>query len=445
MVNKLVNNLINKKEFSNITGLFLRWFAPSVILLPLICAALIWLGLKENLFSVDLSIILLGMLIPSILLLFVAITALLIYQAEKRLKRSESIARLLVENRKDYAIFMLDAQGIITSWNAGAERLTGYMSDEVIGEHFAFLFKPEDRQNNKPERILERARIEKQIEYDGWQCHKQGTWIWMINTLTAIYNDNHELIGFTQLMRNASRQKEADDKLKHSLDSLEQSNKELERFAYIASHDLQEPLRMVASFTQLLEKKYKNKLDGEAMEYINFAVDGALRMQQLITDLLTYSRVSITGKMFTPTNCNSILKEAIFNLNVAINESHAEITHEVLPTIMADDTQILQVFQNILSNAIKFRKPNTIPKIHISTELKNNEWYFSFSDNGIGISPEYQEQVFLIFQRLHTKQEYSGTGIGLAICKKIIDRHGGKIWIESTLGQGAKFCFTIPT
>ncbi|BAY74069.1 multi-sensor signal transduction histidine kinase [Nostoc linckia NIES-25] len=257
---------------------------------------------------------------------------------------------------------------------------------------------------------------------------------------------------------------------------LARSNAELEQFAYVASHDLQEPLRMVTSYLQLLERRYKNQLDSNADEFINYAVDGARRMQTLINDLLNYSRVSTRGQPFKRVDCSAVLKQAIANLQLAIADSKAIITHDTLPQVMADVTQLTQVFQNLIANAVKFCKNQQQPEIHIGVGRGDGEmgkwgdeemgettpttppphhpttpplpppkeYVFWVQDNGIGLEPQYAERIFIIFQRLHTRDKYPGTGIGLAICKKIIERHGGRIWVESKPGQGSTFYFTIP-
>ncbi len=224
-------------------------------------------------------------------------------------------------------------------------------------------------------------------------------------------------------------------------EELARSNTELEQFAYVASHDLQEPLRMVGSFTQLLGKRYQGKLDSDADDFINYAVDGASRMQQLLNDLLSYSRVGTRGKPLVPIDCNSILIKTLANLAPLIEESGAVITHNLLPKVQGDEVQLIQLFQNLLANAIKFRQET--PRIRVSAEQKGSEWIFAVRDNGIGIAPEQQERIFMIFQRLHHRSEYPGTGIGLALCKKIVQRHGGRIWVKSALGQGSTFYFTL--
>jgi signal transduction histidine kinase len=237
--------------------------------------------------------------------------------------------------------------------------------------------------------------------------------------------------------------KRAENGLKNTMADLERSNKELEQFAYVASHDLQEPLRMVSSYTQLLARRYQDQLDQDAHEFISYAVDGAERMQRLINDLLTYSRVGTRGKPFRKTDCQQVVQETLANLQTAIEETKATVTHDPLPTVIADASQLVQVFQNLVSNAIKFHS-QAPPAIHIGAQRQDGEWVFSIRDNGIGIEPQYHERIFVIFQRLHPGDEYPGTGIGLALCKRIVERHGGRILVESDLGEGATFYFTIP-
>ncbi len=231
--------------------------------------------------------------------------------------------------------------------------------------------------------------------------------------------------------------------VKHRTEELTRSNKDLEQFAYVASHDLQEPLRAVGGFTELLNRRLKEKTDERSQEYMRFVIDGVVRMQSLISGLLEYSRIGTRGKTPEPINIIASIDRAIMNLHAAIRESSAEITIDSLPTVNADATQMAQVFQNLLGNAIKFRGEQPL-KIHISATRDTDFWRFAVKDNGIGINPQYSERIFLIFQRLHTREKYPGTGIGLALCKKIVERHGGKIWVESMPGLGSTFYFTIP-
>ncbi|HHT9135959.1 MAG TPA: sensor histidine kinase [Candidatus Wunengus sp. YC60] len=234
----------------------------------------------------------------------------------------------------------------------------------------------------------------------------------------------------------------AEEKLTQYAAELRRSNEELQHFAYIASHDLQEPLRMISSYLQLIERRYKNKLDADADEFIAFAVDGANRLQTMINALLEYSRIDTHGKPFELVDCNIVLKRALANLKIAIGESGAVITNDSLPTVISDGSQLMQMFQNLIGNAVKFRS-NKPMHIHISARQDVNEWLFSVRDNGIGIEPEYNERIFTIFKRLHGR-EYPGIGLGLSICKKIATRHGGRIWVESEYQNGSIFYFTIP-
>lgn len=252
------------------------------------------------------------------------------------------------------------------------------------------------------------------------------------------------------LRKEVGERKQAQMALAKQAEALEKSNAELARsnaelaqFAYVASHDLQEPLRMVGSYTQLIARRYKGKLDADADEFINFAVDGVVRMKALINDLLDYSRVGTRGKEVAPTNCEEILGYALANLQGSLEECGATVTHDPLPQVMADATQLGQLFQNLIGNAVKFRGDNT-PTVHVGVSQGDAEWVFSVEDNGIGIDADHIGRIFEIFQRLHSRAEYPGTGIGLAICKKIVERHGGRIWVESQPNAGSTFYFTIP-
>jgi signal transduction histidine kinase len=246
-----------------------------------------------------------------------------------------------------------------------------------------------------------------------------------------------------RLQNEVSERKKAEEELKKTVADLERSNKELQQFAYVASHDLQEPLRVVASYVQLLSHRYKGQLDSDADDFINYAVEGVTRLQRQINDLLAFSRVRTKGREFKKIDCAHALDRGIANLQIAIEENSAVVTNDSLPRVNADESQIVKLFQNLIDNAIKFRS-NKPPRVHISAKKKGKEWLFSVRDNGIGIDPQYAERIFVIFQRLHEREKYPGTGIGLAICKRIVERHGGRIWMESKPGKGSTFFFTIP-
>jgi len=267
------------------------------------------------------------------------------------------------------------------------------------------------------------------------ECIKQGA-------ADYILKDN--LARLPESVRRAMREKKLREEHKQSREELARSNRDLEQFAYVASHDLQEPLRMVATYTQLLAERYRGKLDSDADKYIHYAVDGALRMQKLVQDLLAFSRVGRHSLALEHIDGNVALQVALRNLEAAIQESGAIVEHAQLPVLAADSSQLAQVFQNLIGNAIKFRGSEP-PLIRVSAELMGKEWILSVADNGIGIAPEHADSVFVVFRRLHTRAEYPGNGIGLSICKKIIEQHGGRIWVESEVGHGSTFRFALPS
>jgi signal transduction histidine kinase len=267
------------------------------------------------------------------------------------------------------------------------------------------------------------------------ECIKQGA---------ADYVLKDHLARLPESVRRAMREKKLRENHNQAQEELARSNRDLEQFAYVASHDLQEPLRMVATYTQLLAERYGGKLDADADKYIHYAVDGALRMQKLVHDLLAFSRVGQQGLSLHSVDSNVVLQAALKNLEAAIQESGAVLQHTFLPVVIADRSQLVHVFQNLIGNAIKFRGSEA-PLVRVSAEARGKEWVFSVADNGIGIAAEHAESVFIIFRRLHAREEYPGNGIGLSICKKIIQQHGGRIWVESELGYGSTFKFTLPT
>ena len=486
-------------------------------------------------------------------------------RAEMVLLYREERTRLLIEGLQDYAIFMLDPQGTVVSWNAGAERIKGCTAEEAVGKNFSRFYPQEDIDQGKPEEELRIAAADGRSETERWRVRKDGSRFWSNLVITATRSPSGTLLGFSEISHDVTERKEREAKYRGLLEAapdamvvvnqageivllnlqaqkqfgyhsgelvgqqvkriipegfaerliadgtrsaaealaqqigtgiellgrrkngsdfpieimlsplasregtlvtaairdisvrkvaeallvktvgeLKRSNDELKHFAYVASHDLQEPLRMVASYTQLLAKRYQGKLDGDADEFIAYAVDGCNRMQQMIRDLLTYSSAGGTRAAGLQTISSELaLQVAITNLRVAIQESGALVSHDSLPAVTTDDTQLTQVFQNLIGNAIKYRG-SEVPRIHISAWPAGKERIFSVRDNGMGIDPQYFDRIFGLFQRLHGRGEFAGTGIGLSICKKILERLGGRIWVESQLDQGSTFHFALP-
>jgi PAS domain S-box-containing protein len=368
-------------------------------------------------------------------------------QTEHELQQSLEIFRLMVESVQDYSIYMLDVNGVITSWNIGAERAKGYRAHEIIGKNFSSFYSEHDIQNKKPQKNLQVALNEGHCLDEGWRYRKDGSKFWASVVITAVKDKTGKLIGFAKVTRDMTERRQAETELERKVEErtreLEQKNKELEQFAYVASHDLQEPLRMVATYVDLLNERCAMKLNKDEHDFIQYALDGAERAQQLIRDLLEFSQAGNKTKNVKPTDLNLILKQVLQNLRVVLEETKAEIDTGPLPTLNVDETQIFQLLQNLVSNALKYKGQDN-PKIKISAHEDTDNWTFTIQDNGIGIAPEYHQRIFELFQRLHGKSKYPGTGLGLAICKKIIERHDGKIWVESNLGKGAAFKFSLP-
>ena len=484
---------------------------------------------------------------------------------EDALWDSEDKYRMLLDGIHDYAIFVLDPQGQILSWNAGAERIKGYKAEEIIGRNFSCFFPQQDIDRGRPEEVLRLTAARGRHEEQGMRVRKNGSRFLASVSFTALRDRNGNLRGFSEFshdlsesqeseakyrglleaapdamvvvdqggkivllnlqaerqfgysrdelvgqrvtniipegfaerlvadgtrsaaealaqqigtgieltgrrkdgsdfpieimlsplenaegtlvtaaIRNITERKQSEVRLVNTMGELKSSNDELQQFAYVASHDLQEPLRMVASYTQLLSQRYKGRLDSDADEFIAYAVDGSNRMQALIRDLLTYSRAGTNGKDLQQISSSSALEEALTNLRATIEESGAVVTQDSLPAVTVDETQLTQVFQNLVGNAVKYRTAET-PRVHVSAASNSShEWIFSVKDNGLGIDPQHFQRIFVIFQRLHGREEFKGTGIGLSICKKIVERLGGKIWVESQPEKGSTFYFTLP-
>lgn len=340
------------------------------------------------------------------------------------------------------AVLIVNPDGTIAEANHMTAPITGVGPKDLVGRNLGSLFSSRHHQSFAD--IWQQATKGGAWYGDVWHRHAKGHDYLARMSIAAVSGGHTHAAHYVVEYSDATEEWEAEQSLKARTEELNRSNKELEQFAYVASHDLQEPLRMVASYTQLLARRYKGKLDQDADEFIAFAVDGATRMQGLINDLLKFSRVGTRGKPFAAVAGDKVLLDAMANLEMAINDSGAMIDHDPLPALVGDATQLTQLFQNLIGNGIKFRQAGQTPHIHVGARRLDKAWELSVRDNGIGISPEYFERIFVIFQRLHAKEEYPGTGIGLALCKKIVERHGGRIWVESRPGEGATFLFTIP-
>ena len=404
-------------------------------------------------------------------------------RAGEAVASSEARTRLIIDGACD-AFVAIGTDGVITDWNPEAEKIFGWSRQEAIGRPLAETIIPQrDRKAHRRglARFLKTGEgplMNKRIEVTA--VHRDGHELPVELAIRAAqYGDSYSFNAFVRdvterkraeeelarahtelearvkertaelaesnrlLRREISERRKADEAAARHAAELERSNAELEQFAHVASHDLKEPLRMVASYLELLQRRYKGRLDTDADDFIHFAVDGALRMRNLMDGLLALSQVGTHGRPFGPTDCDAVVDKAVNDLAVAIAESRAVITRDPLPTVLGDAGQLEQLFQNLVSNAIKFRSEEE-PRVHITARRKRTEWLFSVRDNGIGIDSKYSERIFVVFQRLHAREERSGTGIGLAISKKIVERHGGRIWIESRPDEGATFYFTIP-
>ncbi len=366
-------------------------------------------------------------------------------------KQAFQYARSLLEASLD-PLVTISAEGKITDVNEATVKVTGVARENLIGTDFSNYFTEPDKAREGYRQVFDKGFV---TDYPLTIRHKDKTLTDVLYNASVYRDVAGKVLGVFAAARDVTERKRAEEALKELNATLEhrvherteelaRSNAELEQFAYVASHDLQEPLRMVSSYVQLLERRYKGRLDRDADEFIAFAVDGAARMQVMINDLLAYSRVSTRGKTFEEINLELALNQALENLHLAINERNTKVTRDPLPMVYGDLGQLTQVFQNLIDNGIKFRG-EAAPMVHVSAAREGGDWVCSVRDNGIGIAPEYVDRLFVLFQRLHTRKDYPGTGIGLAICKRIVERHGGRIWVESRPGEGSTFYFRIGT
>ena len=349
------------------------------------------------------------------------------------------------------ALIVINQDAQIQTVNNATCDLLGYRKNDLIGQPIGLVMVEEENARDQLQEeglVFKGATLRKLVEegtlYNQEVTYraKEGWQIPMLFSGSIMYDEVQGMVVVT-IAKDITERKRIEEELGRQTQELHRSNKELEQFAYVASHDLREPIRKVSSFTQLLAQRYQGRLDASADKFIGYIVDGASRMEKLIDDLLTYSRVGRRDILMEETDLSTIMSRVVIDLEKAIKETHAQVTFDPLPTVMANPTQMGQLLQNLVANAIKFHGAAP-PQVHLSAQPQGNEWRLTVRDNGIGIEPQYAERIFVMFQRLHSRQEYPGTGIGLAVCKKIVERHGGRIWVESELGKGAAFHFTLP-
>ena len=360
----------------------------------------------------------------------------------KQAALSSSLLSAIVESSDD-AIISKDLKGVIRSWNSGAERIFGYNANEVIGKPITIIIPPEriDEETDILSRLQRGERIE---HFETQRRTKDGRLLSVSLTVSPVRDASGKVIGASKVARDVTERELQEEALREANAALLRANGDLQQFAYSASHDLQEPIRSISVYGEMLSQRYGDRLDERGLQYLSFMTKGAKHMEMLVKDLLAYTQTSETLSEPGAVDANIALEQALANVAEAIRQSGAVVSHDALPTVRMHDIELQLLFQNIIGNAIKYRKEDEAPRIHVAARLEDGRWLFSIRDNGIGIAPAYKDTIFGIFKRLHTDSKYSGTGIGLAICQKIVERNGGRIWVESELGQGATFFFTVP-
>ncbi len=349
----------------------------------------------------------------------------------------------MVGEIQDYSIVFLDAQGDITDWNKGVERILGYQENELITKNYRLFFSDEDQGAFKPEMLLEKADVNGRAEYEGWLKRKNGDLFWASVVLTAIYDNRDKVLGYSKITRDLTERMQIEQMIRTQADELQEKNRELENFTYIASHDLQEPLSTVTSMIELIREEAEMQFNKDTELYFSFIDEAAERMRNLIKGLLNYSRLG-RNRELSSVNLQELIDDVQSDLHNRIKSQNARIEiADPLPEIRGFSVEMRLLFQNIIGNALKFSSPHRRPIIRIRASEEDQHWKFAISDNGIGIKENYLSRIFVIFQRLNDKKLYEGDGIGLAHCKKIVEIHEGKIWAESVFGQGTTICFTI--
>jgi PAS domain S-box-containing protein len=362
-------------------------------------------------------------------------------RAEEALRNSEALYYSLVQSLP-ISVLRKDVHGRFTFGNQRFCDGLGRPLEQIVGRTDHDFYPPDlaDKYARDDRRVMETGEVFEDVE--GHQ-RPDGQRLYVQVFKVPIYDFKGAVVGTQGVFWDVTARRHAEEELQHTARELARSNGDLQQFASVVAHDLQEPLRTVTSYCRLLQRRCQGRLDSGAEEFVGYIVDGATRMQELLDDLLEYCRVGTQGKAFQPVDCGTALDQALANLKIALDEAGAVVTREELPTVSGDGPQLVQLFQNLIANAIKFRGPQP-PRVHVAARRQDAVWLFSVRDNGIGIDPQQAGRLFVLFQRLHTREEYAGTGIGLAICKKIVERHHGRIWVESQPVQGSVFYFTLP-
>jgi len=434
------------------------WWRMAGLVVP-VGMGIILLSSSSVFLQEDMSNNVIRMVVFIVVGLVVALLSEKVEKSKEELRSSEKKLERMLEN-SPLPMFVIDKNYNVLLWNTAMVELTDVPAKEAIGTRMHTIALYGYEKTALADLLVSGRSDEVELLY-GDKCRKSDimedayklieffphigeSGRWLALTTTTMKNAENEIVGAIEAIEDITDQKNNEWCLKRHARALEVSNEELKTFAYVASHDLQEPLRMISSYVTLLERRYKGKLDADADEFIAYAVDGAKRMQSLINDLLEYSRVGRSHREFSVTSTRDVLGSVLKNLSTIIKEKEADITYDALPDVEADSLQLRQLFQNLISNALKFSRDGLIPRVEIEAKRHGPHWIFSVTDNGIGIETEYKTKIFEIFQRLHGNKKYSGTGIGLAICKKIVERHGGRIWVSSVPGKGSTFYFSLP-
>ncbi len=362
---------------------------------------------------------------------------------EIKLRANEVRFHQMVMDIQDYAILLLSPDGIIENWNKGAEKIKGYTEAEIVGKSFRLFYPEKDRTEGRPEELIREATENGTARDEGWRVRKDGSVFWASVVLTALYDDRHNILGFSKVTRNLTEKKKIEDTLSRYTKELELKNKELEQFTFIASHDLQEPLNTISSFVDIIKTDFSEQFSDEVLQFLKYIHVATERMRTLVRSLLDYGRIGLNPKLES-VDCNQLVASVLDDLQAAVKNAGVEVKVNSLPVIEAYPIELRSLFQNLISNAIKYRRKSVESYVIVNAERKETEWVFLVEDNGIGIDKKYFDKIFAIFYRLHRSEEFDGVGIGLAHCRKIIELHGGRLWVDSEFDKGSRFIFSIP-